>query len=244
MSTRRCFSRGDPRRRRPTGVGVCRPEPPTVPDRHIRTTLPVVTADELRSLLDDDRSEVLLRDDHPFRIYLDHESRASAIRQFAPLLVPDLLRTDRYRDAILPEMRDDEPEFCRREAFGGAARPAMSFVLDESVVRRTVGDAEVMREQLVRLDGLAREVGTSVRVVPFSSGTYRHMGESFTLLDFADPARPSMVYVHGLDGCFVTTDPRLVGSYSRTFDSLELIASPLSDLGSVHADTFRATEAG
>jgi len=244
MSTRRCFSRGDPRRRRPVRFGACRPESPPVPERHTRSALPVVTADELRALLDDERSEALLRDDHPFRIYLEYEAGADGIRQFAPLLVPDLLRTDRYRDAILPEMREGEPELCRHEAFGGAGRPAMSFVLDESVVRRTVGDASVMREQLVRLDGLTREAGLSIRVVPFSSGTYRHMGESFTLLDFADPALPTMVYVHGLDGCFVTTDPRLVGSYSRTFDSLELIASPLSDLGSVCADTLPAAEAG
>jgi hypothetical protein len=245
MSTRGCFDRGDLRRRRAlVRSGACRPDPPPVPARRGAAALPAVTADELRALLEDTRTEALLRDDHPFRIYLHYEARARTIRQFAPLLVPDLLRTQRYRDALLPEMADDEPENFRREATGAVALPAMSFLLDEAVVRRTVGDAGVMREQLDRLETFARETGLSIRVVPFSSGTYRHMGESFTLLDFADPGLPPMVYVHGLDGCFITAEPRLVASYSRAFDSLELIASPFSDLGSVYADIFRMTEAG
>lgn len=244
MSTRVCFGRGDPRRRGAfVRSGAGRPDPPPVPVRR-GGLLPVVTADELGALLDDTRAENLFRDDHPFRIYLHYEARARAIRQFAPLLVPDLLRTQRYRDAILPELGEDEPEVFRREATGAVALPAMSFLLDEAVVRRTVGDAGVMREQLDRLEAFARDTGLSIRVVPFSSGTYRHMGESFTLLDFAEPGMPPMVYVHGLDGCFITAEPRLVASYSRAFDSLELIASPFSDLGTVYADIFRVSEAG
>jgi transcriptional regulator with XRE-family HTH domain len=106
------------------------------------------------------------------------EQAAKEIRYFYPMVVPGRLQTSAYTRAVLEtfagelsaetiearvRMRD-----MRRQAFlAPGAHPAVFLVLDESVLLRQVGGAEVMREQLEHLLDLIGEQRIVVRIIPF-----------------------------------------------------------------------------
>nr|WP_211241217.1 DUF5753 domain-containing protein [Pseudonocardia spinosispora] len=69
-------------------------------------------------------------------------------------------------------------------------------VINEAALLRTVGSAEVMRAQLLKLRQAAERPEITIDVLPLNAGAHAAMNGSFTLLDFPDPSEdPSVVYV-------------------------------------------------
>jgi hypothetical protein len=71
-------------------------------------------------------------------------------------------------------------------------------VMDEAVLHRLIGGAEVMREQLNALVTAARLHNVTLQVIPFKEGAYASMLSSFHVLQFA--AGLEVVYIEGLTG--------------------------------------------
>jgi hypothetical protein len=67
--------------------------------------------------------------------------------------------------------------------------------VDETVLRRTIGDAQVMREQLRHLVGQTALPSVCFQVVPASVGAHEGLNGSFSVLEFADPDEPGIVYL-------------------------------------------------
>lgn len=148
-----------------------------------------------------------------FQRFADVEASAASICTFEPGIVPGILQSPRYVRALIAEWGEIFPsesatEVEDRIAFR-RARHAQIFapdgprsvraVVDEVALRTTVGDVEVMREQLAHLLALTDEhAGLDLRVL--RAGVFAHPGRGggLTLFDFGDRGCPvaysSVVY--------------------------------------------------
>ena len=111
----------------------------------------------------------------------------------------------------------------RQKLLGAPRAPAMSFVLDEAVLRRQVGGGDVMREQLAHLLEVRRLSNVSVRVLPFEAGVYAAHRGAFVLLDFqSDSNGDPLLYRESPLGDGSTRDPALVARYVEDFENLKI----------------------
>jgi plasmid maintenance system antidote protein VapI len=111
-----------------------------------------------------------------FRLLVDLERSAELVRTVEIEVVPGLLQCEAYvraKYADWPERQgvslDDriKARLARQEILDRANPPMLQFVLSESCVRRVVGDAAVMREQLDHLVELSRRKNIFLQVMPF-----------------------------------------------------------------------------
>jgi hypothetical protein len=143
-----------------------------------------------------------------FKPYLGFESDAASIWTYQTELVPGLLQTESYAQAVI---RATEPDFSTDEVEARASArvqrksiltddhaPKVWAILNEAVLRRVVGSKAIMQEQLRSLADLAQEQpNVTVQVLPFDAGAHVSMGYSFSYLSFED-VPGSIVYAEGL----------------------------------------------
>ena len=130
------------------------------------------------------------------------EADAVRIRTWEPLLVPGLLQTEHYAWAVIRARWPDDPDGVQRRVMARMARrtllskpdaPALTAILDEAALRRPIGGAAVMRDQLREL--LRPRPNVTIRVVPYATGAHPGLEGSFVLLDFPEEtAFPTEVY--------------------------------------------------
>jgi transcriptional regulator with XRE-family HTH domain len=131
------------------------------------------------------------------RQLIQYESEATAVRHFYTMIVPGRLQTPAYAQAILHSYRNDLPEEDikvrlevrmrrRTELLARKPPPQILLLLDESVLYRAVGGAQVMREQLSNLVKLAHEGRVAARVVPFTVDAPLPLMGSYDVLDLGD----------------------------------------------------------
>ncbi len=131
-----------------------------------------------------------------FQEWLASEREAKRLRLFGPLLVPGLLQTADYARAVFGTrfgVTDEEIDehvaarIKRQEILTREEPPALWVIVDESALRRAVGGAYVMREQIAHLIQAARRPHVSVQVISSSVGA--HLGlcaGGFAIADFED----------------------------------------------------------
>ena len=73
-------------------------------------------------------------------------------------------------------------------------------MLNEAVIRRVVGGAEVMRAQLGHIAEMAALPHVNVQVLPFGAGVHPAMDGSFRILGFPEPGDPDVVYLENQAG--------------------------------------------
>ncbi|MER7834063.1 helix-turn-helix transcriptional regulator [Streptomyces sp. NPDC095602] len=133
-----------------------------------------------------------------FPEFLEHEGRAVEIRLYEVGVMPGLLQTPKYasvlaesalrRGAITPEQAEERVSLvAERQAALVRTPPPMVFaVLDESCLRRPVGEPSVMEEQFGRLIEFAEQPNTMLQVAPFDMGARRPFDLPITLLTLSD----------------------------------------------------------
>ncbi|MFJ3591439.1 helix-turn-helix transcriptional regulator [Streptomyces sp. NPDC090231] len=133
-----------------------------------------------------------------FPEYVAFEARAAEIRLYEVGIVPGLLQTPEYaavlaanavkRGAITPEQADERVALVmdRQAALVRVPSPLVFVVLDESCIRRAIGDAAAMDAQLDRLVEFARQPNTVFQVAPFALGAHRPFDLPITVLTMAD----------------------------------------------------------
>ncbi len=131
------------------------------------------------------------------------ESDAQRIRTFEAMVIPGLLQTEEYANALdamstfeSPAERERAVEIRmrRQDAFwkdrGDPSR--LWVIVDEAALRRPAGrKPEVMRGQLMRLLELSDRC--IFQIVPFEVGTYPGTVGSFTIFDFAENVHSPVV---------------------------------------------------
>ncbi|MFJ5105390.1 DUF5753 domain-containing protein, partial [Streptomyces sp. NPDC088554] len=132
-----------------------------------------------------------------FPEYVGYEGRAVEIRLYNIGIIPGLLQTPRYarvladsavqRGAITPEQADERVSFLaeRQSALIRTRPPMMIVVLDESCIRRSIGDAAAMEAQLAQLIEFARQPNTMLQIVPFDM-SHRPFHLPITVLTMPD----------------------------------------------------------
>jgi transcriptional regulator with XRE-family HTH domain len=173
-----------------------------------------------------------------FLTFLGYEASASRLRQYQSLTLPGLLQTKGYAEALIasfgssPEgtARGVEVRLQRQQLFERENAPEMFFILDEAVIRRWVGGAEIMRQQLERIKELNRHPKVSIQVARFDIGAYIGMKGSFTVFEFPYEDNDFAVlleYAHR--DVLVQNNPEEASQFVETFYELEAKASPKSD---------------
>jgi len=141
-----------------------------------------------------------------FEIYASLESDSAEQWMYEAEFVPGLFQTEDYIRALrLASHPDSTPDQVARSAQLRLERQQqirdqqISAVINEAVVRRQVGNATVMRDQLARL---VAEIdrGVDLRVLPFASGAHAAMTGSFIMLRFPDRDEMDLVYVENERG--------------------------------------------
>jgi hypothetical protein len=143
-----------------------------------------------------------------FEAYLGLESAASVIRSFELQFVHGLFQTEAYARAVTllghkaaPAEEIDQRvslRLKRQELLTSPQSPQVWAIMDEAVLRRMVGGRTVMLAQLNQLAETASLPQVTVQVVPFAQGGHAAAGGSFTLLRFAEPELPDVVYIEQL----------------------------------------------
>ncbi|MFC3994911.1 Scr1 family TA system antitoxin-like transcriptional regulator [Nocardiopsis sediminis] len=139
---------------------------------------------------------------------IDLERTARELREFHGTLVPGLAQTPRYARAIFQAMRPwvdsttldgmVELRMKRQEILKSPDRPLLSIVLDETVIRRVLGDVSIAKEQLEHLLRLADDGIIRLQVMPQDLLLPPGLSGPFRVFVFSD--RPVAVSVeHMLD---------------------------------------------
>lgn len=164
-----------------------------------------------------------------FRQWEAVEREATALRVYAPLLVPGLLQTEDYARAVLrfvdePEERLNRRVAARLERQAVISRdppPELVFVMDERVIRSPVGGVTVMRQQLISLAKAAER--TLVQVVPVTAETYHGLAGPF---EIATVDGLDMVYTDTQLRGYVSGHPETVNAAKRRWDAVRAEALP------------------
>jgi hypothetical protein len=140
-----------------------------------------------------------------FQVYVGLEAEASTVHLYESELVDGLLQTPGYYRTFLRAApaaageneaeRKIEVRLARQERLTSDDPPEYWAVLNEAVIRRVVGGAEVMRAQLGHITEMARLPHVNVQVLPFSAGVHPAMDGSFRILGFPEAADPDVVYL-------------------------------------------------
>jgi transcriptional regulator with XRE-family HTH domain len=171
-----------------------------------------------------------------YQEFIGAESDATRIRHYHPTMVPGLLQTRGYAEAIivataLESVPDDvvKARFEIRQqrqqhVLERAKPPAFTVILDEAVLRRPVGGPDVMREQLDHLIRMAKRESVNLVVLPFSAGPHPGLGGAFSLLEYEGSLNEDVLCLETASGNFVFNEQReLIEQYGRVADHLEQV---------------------
>lgn len=164
-----------------------------------------------------------------FRTYVGLEADAEHIAIYDPELIHGLLQTPDYTRAVMraarPGVPPEEPERtvevrqARQDRLLGENSPTVHAILGEGVLRRVVGGAAVMAEQLKRIITLAGSEKITVQVLPFAAGAHPGMVSPFTMLAFPEDATPA-VYLENERGALYLERPGDVQRYTWMHEHL------------------------
>jgi transcriptional regulator with XRE-family HTH domain len=169
--------------------------------------------------------------DIPYSVYIGLETDAASLRVYDPQVVPGLLQTRRYAEALitgaLPETPPADIEkrvqvrMRRQQRINAVENPLRLWtVLDEAALRRVVGNRAVMLEQLEHLIEQAQLPHVTVQVIPFDMGAHPGLNGQYAILEFPDASDSSVVYIEGVTSDLYLEKPNDVQRYSVMYEHL------------------------
>ncbi|KQX83184.1 MULTISPECIES: helix-turn-helix transcriptional regulator [unclassified Streptomyces] len=169
--------------------------------------------------------------DVPYSVYIGLETDAASLRVYDPQVVPGLLQTRQYAEALisgaLPEAPPADIEkriqvrLRRQERISTADNPLRLWaVLDEAALRRQVGNRQVMIEQLDYLLEMSQLPHVTVQLIPFTMGAHPGVSGQYAILEFPDAADSSVVYIEGVTSDLYLEKPQDVQKYSVMYEHL------------------------
>ena len=173
-----------------------------------------------------------------FQSYLGLEAAASLIRTYEIQFVPGLLQTPEYARAVIllghagatADEIDRRVELRRQRAqiLDRLEAPQLWAVIDEAVLRRPIGGAEVMRAQIEFLIEAAKKPNVRLQIIPFHAGGHAAAGGPFAILRFPEPELPDVVYVEQLTSAIYLDKRDDVDHYAIAMERVCIDAEPPS----------------
>ncbi|MYV55766.1 helix-turn-helix transcriptional regulator [Streptomyces sp. SID3212] len=169
--------------------------------------------------------------DIPYSVYIGLETDAASLRVYEPQVVPGLLQTRRYAEALingaLPESAAGDVEkrvgvrIRRQDRVTTTEEPLRLWaVVDEAALRRVVGDRQLMREQLEYLVEQSQLPHVTVQVLPFDMGAHPGISGHYAILEFPDASDSSVVYIEGVTSDLYLEKANDVQRYSVMYEHL------------------------
>ncbi|MFY9649950.1 MAG: helix-turn-helix transcriptional regulator [Trebonia sp.] len=167
--------------------------------------------------------------------YFGLEAAASFIRNYELQFVPGLLQTEGYALSLIrlgnapteeDVLRRAEARMSRQDILSRETPPRVWAVVDEGALRRPIGGAKVMREQLKHLIDMCDHPAVTLQVLPFQVASHPAMGGPFTILRFSEPDLRDVVYIEQLTSALYLDKPAEVDSYLEVMEQLCLQAEP------------------
>jgi hypothetical protein len=155
--------------------------------------------------------------------YVVLEQKASIIRHISMLLVPGLLQTEQYAEAVLsrwPTLRSlktGEPNAKviqyrldrQWHLFERDDKPHMQVIIGEAALLQIVGDTQVMRGQIIHLLEMSKLPHVNLQILPLRSplSSLSALGAiSASILSFASKQEPEVIAIEDSFGSMRNTD--------------------------------------
>ncbi|WP_257001757.1 helix-turn-helix domain-containing protein [Streptomyces albidoflavus] len=171
---------------------------------------------------------------HPDKVRrrMELEAQAQVIQEYSPQVVPGLLQTEAYARAQFhvhnPRASEGEIErlvsarMSRQALLVGDSRPDYSVIMDEAVLHRFYGGAQVMREQLLRLMDPCSSPSMCIQVIPFAQGGHALVGGSLSLWTLSKGNQ--VAYEESITTGTLLEDWESVAGLRRAYDVLSACA--------------------
>jgi DNA-binding XRE family transcriptional regulator len=163
----------------------------------------------------------------------DAEEHATIIRTYEPLVLPGLYQTESYTRALLhgaqASAADDYIEqqvalrMERQEILSGEDAPHVWALIDEGVLHREIGSAELMYAQLMHLAKIAERPKTSVQIIPYAARERTGLLGAFAI---AEHSEGTSLYLEAATAGQIVELPSLVHDAGLIFDTLRCEALP------------------
>jgi transcriptional regulator with XRE-family HTH domain len=169
--------------------------------------------------------------------YVALEHDASHIRDWQPQVIPGLLQTEEYARAVITAVRlNDSPDsierrvqarMARRTLLGRHDAPTFHAILDESALRREVGDKETLRRQLAQLREHTQRPNITLQVLQLTAGGHPGVEGAFIILSYSDQFIPDVPYSEGPFGDVYPESATEVARINRAWEHLARTALPV-----------------
>jgi DNA-binding XRE family transcriptional regulator len=170
-------------------------------------------------------------------LYMEHEREAIALSWYDNAVLPGLLQTRAYAEAVLrqrvPAYDEDEIEtktagrLERQEILHRKSPPTLSFVVWEPVLHMPIGGDDVRLDQLRHLREAAELPCVSLQFMPLSSPYHAGMDGPFTLLE--TPDHQHLAYTESQRGSQWVSDADEVSKLARKYAMLRTQALTTQD---------------
>ena len=159
-----------------------------------------------------------------------HEAQARMLTCYEPLMVPTLLHTEQYAEALLiqslgcREQRDAwvRSRMNRQAVLRRESPPTAVFFIHEAALHLVVGDAQVMHDQCMQLSFMATWAELSLRVVPLATG-HAALRHAATQLTFSEHLKP-LVYMETGTATVFCDEETATSTVQRKFAALDELA--------------------
>ncbi|MCZ0980199.1 helix-turn-helix transcriptional regulator [Streptomyces diastatochromogenes] len=193
----------------------------------------------------DDMRELVRLEKLPeqFREYASIEQKAVALWLYANHVVHGLFQTEAYARALIagghPEPTPERTEelvvarMDRKKLFDRKPVCEIELILDESVLRRTIGSEDIMREQLLYLAECAQRSNLNLQVLPLDAGLGgKYAGARGELNIVETAAHDHVTYLEIGDESLLITDRPKVSTYMQRYAKIRAQAlDPRRSLG-------------
>ncbi|MFD4126288.1 Scr1 family TA system antitoxin-like transcriptional regulator [Streptomyces globisporus] len=163
-----------------------------------------------------------------FKDYALLEEAALSLQLFATNVVHGLFQTEAYARALIgggyPPLPDERVEelvqlrMARKALFDRDPLPMIEVIIDEAVLRRVIGNEEIMREQLLHLVECARRRNVTLLVLPLDAGKYGEYAGAHGEMNLLEtPEHERLVYLDPQDESLLISDPTKVSTYTQRY---------------------------
>ena len=142
-----------------------------------------------------------------FEDWLQAEGEAQSLRLWSPTLIPGLLQTADYGQALFLAAQSDTSDDViaalvaarleRQAILDRPDPPDLVVVLDEAVLHRLIGSPQVMHDALVHVAELSQRPYVVVQVVPSSNGANAGLAGAFDIA--AADGMPETLRMEGVE---------------------------------------------
>jgi len=184
-----------------------------------------------------------------WRALIDFENKATRIQTYHALMIPGLLQTAEYCEAILKATDDTltnaelgnltASRMARQIVLTKSNAPQYLAIIHEVALRMSVGPRGVMKRQLQHLLTIAERPNINLRVLSTAAGANVGLRGPFMILEFAD--EPALVHLENqITGMFLEEEADLAGFRVALRNILSVSLAPTATaelIGSIAAES-------